>query len=29
VQWAMVRVMVKRLARQAPQLPTRTLSLAA
>ena len=29
VQWAMVRVMVKRLARQAPPLPTRTLSLAA
>jgi putative transposase len=29
VQWAMVRVMVKRLARQAPPLPTQTLSLAA
>ena len=29
VQWAMVRVMVKRLARQAPPLPTRALSLAA
>ena len=29
VQWAMVRVMVKRLARQTPPLPTRTLSLAA
>ena len=29
VQWAMVRVMVKRLARQAPPQPTRTLSLAA
>jgi transposase len=29
VQWAMVRVMVKRLARQAPPQPTRTLNLAA
>jgi len=29
VQWAMVRVMVKRLARQAPPLPARTLSLVA
>lgn len=29
VQWAMVRVMVKRLTQQAPALPTRTLSLAA
>jgi hypothetical protein len=29
VQWAMVRVMVKRLTQQAPPLPTRTLSLAA
>jgi transposase len=29
VQWAMVRVMVKRLERQAPPQPTRTLSLAA
>jgi transposase len=29
VQWAMVRVMVKRLARPAPPQPTRTLSLAA
>jgi hypothetical protein len=29
VQWAMVRVMVKRLARQAPPLPTRPLSLTA
>ena len=29
VQWAMVRVMVKRLARQAPPPPTRALSLAA
>ena len=29
VQWAMVRVMVKRPARQAPPLPSRTLSLAA
>ena len=29
VQWAMVRVMVKRLARQAPPLPTRALSPAA
>jgi putative transposase len=29
VQWAMVRVMVKRLTRQAPPQPTRTLSLAA
>jgi hypothetical protein len=29
VQWAMVRVMVKRLARQAPPLPARALSLAA
>ena len=28
-QWAMVRVMVKRPARQAPPLPSRTLSLAA
>jgi hypothetical protein len=28
VQWAMVRVMIKRLARQAPPLPTRALSLA-
>jgi len=29
VQWAMVRLMVKRLARQAPPLPTRALSPAA
>jgi transposase len=29
VQWAMVRVMVKRLARQAPPPPARALSLAA
>jgi transposase len=29
VQWAMVRVMIKRLARPAPPLSTRTLSLAA
>jgi transposase len=29
VQWAMVRVMVKRLTQQAPPQPTRTLSLAA
>jgi transposase len=29
VQWAMVRVMVKRLARQAPPLPARALNLAA
>jgi len=29
VQWAMVRVMVKRLAPQAPPQPTRTLNLAA
>jgi hypothetical protein len=29
VRWAMVHVMVKRLARQAPPLPTRALSLAA
>jgi transposase len=29
VQWAMIRVMVKRLARQAPPLPAQTLSLAA
>ena len=27
VQWAIIRVMVKRLARQAPPLPSRTLSL--
>ena len=29
VQWAMVRLMVKRLARQAPPLPTQSLNLAA
>jgi hypothetical protein len=29
VQWAMVRVMVKRLTRPAPPLPTRALTLAA
>jgi len=29
VQWAMVRVMVMRLARPTPPLPTRALSLAA
>ena len=28
VQWAMVRMMVRRLARQAPPLPARALSLA-